>query len=83
SATVLARDVRALARGDDGLEVQPAAAAVQPAIEPLLPLVDRAEKNAATVLAQQQILTQVGQALRTINRQSSDLLEIAETIASL
>ena len=83
SASVLARDVRALARGDDALEVQPAAAAVQPAIEPLLPLVDRAEKNAATVLAQQQILTQVGQALRTINRQSSDLLEIAETIASL
>ncbi len=83
SASVLARNVRALARGDDALEVQPAAAAVQPAIEPLLPLVDRAEKNAATVLAQQQILTQVGQALRTINRQSSDLLEIAETIASL
>ena len=83
SASVLARDVRALARGDDALGVQPAAAAVQPAIEPLLPLVDRAEKNAATVLAQQQILTQVGQALRTINRQSSDLLEIAETIAAL
>jgi twitching motility protein PilJ len=31
------------------------------------------------VLAQQKILTQVGQALRAINRQSSDLLETAET----
>jgi twitching motility protein PilJ len=35
------------------------------------------------VISQQKILTQVGQALRAINRQSSDLLEIAETVSSL
>jgi twitching motility protein PilJ len=35
------------------------------------------------VLGQQKILTQVGQALRAINRQSSDLLETAETVSSL
>jgi twitching motility protein PilJ len=34
-------------------------------------------------MAQQKILTQVGAALRLINRQSSDLLEIAETVSSL
>jgi twitching motility protein PilJ len=34
-------------------------------------------------MGQQKILTQVGSALRTINRQSSDLLEIAETVSSL
>jgi len=45
--------------------------------------VERAEKSAATVLAQQKVLTQGGAGLRTINRQSSDLLEIAETISSL
>jgi twitching motility protein PilJ len=56
---------------------------VQTDLAPLLPLVDAAEKNAKTVLGQQQILTQVGQALRAINRQSSDLLEIAETVSSL
>jgi twitching motility protein PilJ len=56
---------------------------VQQALEPVLPLVDRAEKNAKTVLDQQAILTQVGQALRAINRQSSDLLETAETVSSL
>ena len=39
--------------------------------------------HTGTVLNQQATLTQVGTALRTINRQSSDLLEIAETIASL
>ena len=35
------------------------------------------------MLAQQKTLTQVGQALRTINRQSADLLETAETVSSL
>ena len=35
------------------------------------------------MIAQQKILTQVGQALRAINRQSSELLETAETISSL
>ena len=60
-----------------------APASVQETIEPLLPLVDRAEKNANIVLAQQKTLTQVGQALRAINRQSADLLETAETVSSL
>ncbi len=56
--------------------------ALQPDIAEIKPIVDRATKNAAIVMGQQKILTQVGNALRTINRQSSDLLEIAETIAS-
>jgi len=34
-------------------------------------------------MGQQKMLTQIGSALRLINRQSSDLLEIAETVASL
>jgi twitching motility protein PilJ len=37
-------------------------------------LVERAERNAGVVMGQQKILTQVGDALRTINRQSADLL---------
>ena len=60
-----------------------AGAACRTPSTPLMPLVDRAEKNAKIVLAQQKTLTQVGQALRTINRQSSDLLETAETVSSL
>jgi twitching motility protein PilJ len=56
---------------------------LQPDVEKILPLMERAEKNAGTVMSQQKILTQVGAALRTINRQSSDLLEIAETVSSL
>ena len=81
SSEVLAKNVRGLKTGEGDLSAAPAG--VQDAIDPLLPLVDRAEKNANTVIAQQKILTQVGQALRAINRQSSDLLETAETISSL
>jgi twitching motility protein PilJ len=81
SAEVLTRNVRALK--DGSAEVPSAPARAQAVLEPLLPLVERAEKNAGVVLAQQKTLTQVGQALRAINRQSSELLETAETVSSL
>ncbi|MBA2721347.1 MAG: type IV pili methyl-accepting chemotaxis transducer N-terminal domain-containing protein [Methylibium sp.] len=81
SAGVLANASRGLSRGNETVSAVPGA--VQPALEPLMPLIDRAEQNAATVLAQQQTLTQVSEALRSINLQSSDLLEIAETVSSL
>ena len=83
SASVLARSVRGLKSGDDSLRLQPVAVEYQEDIDRIVPLMERAEKNATVVLAQQRILTQVGAALRTINRQSSDLLEIAETVSSL
>jgi twitching motility protein PilJ len=81
SIDVLARNVRGLKSGGDDLPAAPAA--MQEQLDPLLPLVDRAEKNAGVVLGQQKTLTQVGQALRAINRQSADLLETAETVSSL
>jgi twitching motility protein PilJ len=81
SAQVLAKNVRALRRGDE--TITPVVGAAAEAIDPLMPLVDRAEKNAGVVLAQEKALTQVGQALRAINRQSSDLLETAESVAAL
>ena len=56
---------------------------MQQAVDPLLPLVERADKNAAVVLAQQKALTEVGQSLRAINKQSGELLDIAETVAAL
>ncbi|HEV8691288.1 MAG TPA: methyl-accepting chemotaxis protein [Ideonella sp.] len=81
SGEVLARSLRGLNSGNE--QVAPAPAVVQETLAPLMPLLDRAEKNGSVVLAQQKTLTQVGQALRLINRQSSDLLEIAETVNSL
>ena len=83
SAGVLAKTVRGLKNGDDTLRLSAVADDLQPDVDKIMPLMERAEKNAATVMGQQAILTRVGTALRTINRQSSDLLEIAETVSSL
>ena len=83
SASVLARTLRGLKAGDDQMRLDPVNADLQGDVAKIAPLMERAEKNAATVMGQQKILTQVGTALRTINRQSSDLLEIAETVSSL
>ncbi|TWO70425.1 methyl-accepting chemotaxis protein [Caenimonas sedimenti] len=83
SADVLAKTVRGLKAGDTALRLDGVSAELQEDIDKITPLMERAEKNAGTVMGQQKILTQVGNALRTINRQSSDLLEIAETVSSL
>jgi twitching motility protein PilJ len=81
SAEVLASNVRSLHTGGGTIAAAPAAA--QEALEATLPLVDRAERSAGVVLAQQKALTDVGVALREINRQSFDLLEASEAILSL
>jgi twitching motility protein PilJ len=83
SADVLAKTVRGLQAGDEALRLHPVMTEFQEDVTKIVPLMERAEKNAGTVMGQQKILTQVGNALRTINRQSSDLLEIAETVSSL
>jgi twitching motility protein PilJ len=83
ASDVLAKTVRGLKAGDQSLNLQPVNEVLQEDVDKITPLMERAEKNAATVMGQQKILTQVGSALRTINRQSSDLLEIAETVSSL
>ncbi len=81
SAEALARNLRGLRDGSADMAAAPLPA--QGAIEPLMPLIDRAEKNASVVVGQQKALTQVGQSLRAINRQSSELLETAETVSAL
>ena len=83
SAGVLARNVRALAAGDSDLGVNALGGGLQDELSSISTLMERAEKSAGLILGQQKTLTQVGDALRTINRQSSDLLETAETISSL
>lgn len=83
SSTELARRVRGLAAGDDALGLVPLSTDLQEDLAKITPLAERAAKSADVVLGQQKILTQVGAALRTVNRQSSDLLEIAETVSSL
>lgn len=83
SSGVLAKTVKGLQSNDDELNLAALGESYAAELQKIVPLVERADKNAAAVLAQQKILTQIGSALRLINRQSSDLLEIAETISSL
>lgn len=82
SATVLGRNVRALTQGDAELGVQSVDAALEQDLGSVSTLAQRAEKNAQAVLAQKAVLTQAGDALCAINRQSSSLLELAEAVAN-
>lgn len=82
SASVLGRNVRALTQGDAGLGVQSLDASLEEDLGSVSTLAQRAEKNAQSVLSQKAVLTQAGDALRAINRQSSSLLELAEAIAN-
>ncbi|MDE2618258.1 MAG: type IV pili methyl-accepting chemotaxis transducer N-terminal domain-containing protein, partial [Burkholderiales bacterium] len=83
SSSYLVRSVKGLRDSDFNMRLEPIDADLLPQLEKIFPLMERAEKSAAAIVAQEKILTQVGAALRTINRQSSDLLEIAETVSSL
>ena len=82
SSKVLAANVRGLAKGDSALGLSEVSGGARESLTPLLQLVDRAEKNANFVLSQKQTLTQVSQALREVNAQSSELLDLAEGIAT-
>lgn len=83
SADVLAANVKGLQTGDDVLGLAALDATYEDSLTKISSLVEQAGKNAKVVMAQQKVLTQVTSSLRTINRQSSDLLEIAETVSSL
>lgn len=85
SSDALVRNIGALKEGSatSELKVNAAGAESQLVITKLNPLVERMDSNAKQVLSQQQTLTSVGQALKTINRQSAELLEIGESVSSL
>ncbi len=83
SSDDLSRRVQGLAAGDEGLKLERVGGQYDAELEKITPLVDHADKSAKAVLSQQEILTRVGAALRNINRQSSDLLEMTETVASI
>ena len=81
ASSVLAANTRQLKDGGPAVAAAPAGA--QPLLVSMMPLVDRAEKNANTILIQQKTLIQVGQALKTINTQAGELLESAETVSAM
>lgn len=83
SSQVLVKSMHGLMAGDSEMHLEELSARYKRMLTESASRVDRAEKSAATVLAQQKILTQVGSSLRSINKQSSDLLAIAEEVSSL
>jgi twitching motility protein PilJ len=83
SVGILVKTARGLQDGDDELRLKALDDSYRPELVKAMPLVDRAEKSAKAVMGQEKVLTQIGSALRLINRQSSDLLEIAENILAL
>ena len=83
SSKVLASNVRGLAQGDSALGLTEVPGAAKEPLKPLLPLIERAEKNANYVISQKATLTKVSQALREVNSQSSELLDLAEGIAQM
>ncbi len=82
SADVLIKSMRGLKVGDDQLDLVALGSDYLTEMSEVTPLMDRAEKNAAIVMTQQKILTQVGESLAIINRQSADLLDIAQGVAA-
>ncbi|MFZ4551398.1 MAG: methyl-accepting chemotaxis protein [Aquabacterium sp.] len=82
SSKILATNVRGLSSGDSSMGLRELSGGAREALDPLLPLVQRAEKNANFVLSQKQTLIQVSQALKEVNGQSSELMDLAEGIAA-
>jgi len=83
SVKSLTRAVRGLSQGDAEMHLQALGSGYGETLGKIMPLVDRAEKNAATVMGQQKILTEVGSSLRQVSQQSSEMLDVAETVSNL
>ncbi|MFM2065941.1 MAG: hypothetical protein RLZZ584_850 [Pseudomonadota bacterium] len=81
----LSRNARTL-RDGAAIEVAgaPSTAASAPdAVDPLQALVDSADKHARTLLAQEKLLTQIGLALRSINKRSGEMLEQVDALVAI
>ena len=73
--------INALEKGDT--DVPALSAPYQDDVKAINTTVKATVQNAKTILEHSDVLTKVGSSLRNVNRQSSDLLEIAEAIAAL
>jgi twitching motility protein PilJ len=81
SAEALGKAVRGLRSGDAASDAL--GASLQALVDPVLPLVERTERNAATVLGERARLVQTNELVRGINRQSADLMETVEGLSAL
>ncbi|WP_011298769.1 methyl-accepting chemotaxis protein [Cupriavidus necator] len=83
SKEALAADLQALQAGSDDRHVRATTGEAQPLLETAISSWKRSEKSAADVLAQQAVLTTIGQTLQVFNASNPELLEAAEQVAAL
>ena len=81
SADLLSKSIAALQKGDEGLRIEAVAQTLQPTLGEAVPLVEQTLENTKIILAQQKILERIGLALRAVNRQSEDLLDLTKTVS--
>ncbi len=83
SAQVLAKVVHGLMEGDSDMGLVAVSGDDKLILDQAEPMADRAEKNAATVLAQRKALTQAVAALQALQKQSSGQLNLAEAVLAM
>jgi twitching motility protein PilJ len=83
SNDALGKNLNALRDGNGDMGVESIADDLQANLKAIKPSVDKTGKNVKVILEQRIFLSELGGALRGINRRSSDLLEVAESITSL
>ncbi|HBO80128.1 MAG TPA: chemotaxis protein, partial [Cupriavidus sp.] len=79
----LTTDMLALQNGSDEKHVRATSGPGEPLLEKAMGSWKRSEKSAADVLAQQAILTTIGQTLQIFNASNPELLEAAEQVAAI
>ncbi|SDO79912.1 methyl-accepting chemotaxis sensory transducer [Ralstonia sp. 25mfcol4.1] len=79
----LTADLLALQNGSDEKHVRATSGPAEPLLEKAFGSWKRSEKSAADVLAQQPILTTIGQTLQIFNASNPELLEAAEQVAAI
>jgi twitching motility protein PilJ len=83
SEQVLAKSVHGLIAGDAEMGLSAVTGEGRASLDQAEPLADRAEQNAATVLAQKKALTQAVPALLRLQKQSTNLFALAESVLTL
>jgi len=83
SSLVLSQSMRAMQQGNAEPGLIELADANKPMLESAMPLVERADKSVAVLLAQQKTLIQFGSALGLMGQRSNELLLMAEALTAM
>ena len=83
STEALTKSVMGLKSGDDALNITPLNERYALELRQVTPLVERGDKSAQSVIAQEKMLLEIGAALGQIRGKSAELLDAANAVATL